>query len=216
MPESDIPEIILSKDWIAYVSKSMPELPDTTKARLLNKYNLSLSDINVLYKHPNSISFFEQTVDLGADIRKTFSWITSEIFGILNYHGYNFESNIAVSPVDLYDLITATEKSEITTPVAKKILILKFDGNTSTIHQIAKSNNWLNKVVDSSELVTFCQKVIAENEKKADEYKSTFSNPKNNCKRILNSFVGLAIKKSGSSQAKPQQLVEIFKELLKN
>ncbi|OLY79340.1 Aspartyl/glutamyl-tRNA(Asn/Gln) amidotransferase subunit B [Smittium mucronatum] len=126
----------------------------------------------------------------------------------------DFTDNIAITPKQLAELISALDESVITAPTLKKILIRKFDGDEMDPIQIARSNKWIVSN-DEQALVSLCESILLQNPKKVQEYRSTINSPKNNTKRILSYFVGLVMKTpSVGASAKPQRVLEILKNLL--
>ncbi|PWA02155.1 hypothetical protein BB558_001705 [Smittium angustum] len=207
MPEADIPTIHLSHKWIENIKKELPEFPDDKKNRLSDQYGLSIDDINVLYKIPTIIDFFEKVCSLGICPKEAYFWISGEIFRLINYHKPNFTENIPITPQEFGSLLKSIENSDLTSSMVKKILITRFDGDKKTIPEIISINGW-NLIDNKLDLIALCKDIINNNPKQVEKYKST----KNN--RLLGFFVGKVIAES-KGNAKPQIVSEIIKQLLK-
>ncbi|PVU87202.1 hypothetical protein BB561_006439 [Smittium simulii] len=191
---------------IQKIKESLPELPDSIKARL-KQCGLTSTEIYTLMKFPKSVKFFDDTVKLGSNHRKVYSWLARDIFGILNYKNMKFSNRIMISPTELHDLITAIDESKLTTAMVKKILIEKSNGDNRHPLEIAKAHNWAVIQDDDSSLIQICKKIIDSNASQVENYKSSGN------KRILGYFISQALKES-KGLAKPQTLSKIFLDIL--
>ncbi|PVV04291.1 hypothetical protein BB560_001216 [Smittium megazygosporum] len=206
MPENDVPVVIIDEKWIQAVKNTIPELPDSIRSRL-KSVGLSTEEVGVLLKYPESVKFFDKTIALGSDPHKAFSWISRDIFGIFNYHGKKFSSEMNITPATLNELISAVNESKLTAKMAKKILISKFEGDERRVMEIAKANNWVVVENVDDSLVDLCKTILESHAKEVQMY-----NEKGN-KRIMGFFVSQGIEKSNGT-AKPQNLAKIFAQLL--
>ncbi|KAK9281066.1 hypothetical protein L1049_003959 [Liquidambar formosana] len=67
-PEPDLPEVIITKDYVDNICDSLPELPDMKRQRY-EKMGLSMQDVLVLANDINVSEFFDATIAKGADVK---------------------------------------------------------------------------------------------------------------------------------------------------
>ncbi|KAJ0092218.1 hypothetical protein Patl1_25728 [Pistacia atlantica] len=77
-PEPDLPEVILSAEYINSISSSLPELPEM-KRRRYEKMGLSMQDVLFLANDMNVAQFFDATIAKGADVKLAANWIMGDI-----------------------------------------------------------------------------------------------------------------------------------------
>lgn len=224
-PEPDLPKLIISEIpefSLENLKKSLPELPWQKRKRYAEDFKLKTEDIETYVNNPKIAEFFESVImkmgEKEKDIIQTASnYITSDLIGLsknLPAPGDRVATPLTpgelkffgkITPDNFSKMIEMMKKGEISSRVAKDILKIMFEngGNPETI---VKEKNLLQKN-DSQELQSIMQKIISENKKVVDEYKSGKES-------VLQFFVGQGMKASRGS-ANPEMLKKIALELLK-
>ncbi|RVW21739.1 Glutamyl-tRNA(Gln) amidotransferase subunit B, chloroplastic/mitochondrial [Vitis vinifera] len=77
-PEPDLPEVILTEDYVGSIRSSLPELPEL-KRRRYEKMGLSMQDVLFLANDVNVAGFFDATIGKGADVKLAANWIMGDI-----------------------------------------------------------------------------------------------------------------------------------------
>ena len=62
-PDPDLPPLVISDKILAAIKSELPELPDVRFERLINEYNISESEAELLTSQKELADFFEKTVD---------------------------------------------------------------------------------------------------------------------------------------------------------
>ncbi|CAD6908405.1 unnamed protein product [Tilletia caries] len=138
MPDPNLPPLTLSKDFLDSVQRTLPELPEATRERLMQKYALSVREANVLLRASPSfqpaglgrseqrtspstaVAYFETLASL-VNPRVAINWTINELMKSLNSHGIGFES-CPLAPNQLAELLTLVEQRRVTGTVAKTLL----------------------------------------------------------------------------------------------
>ena len=81
-PDPDLPPLIISKEKIEELRKSLPELPDEKKSRFISEYNLTNYDAEILTDDQYISDFFEDVIK-NRDPKLVVSWISVELFSYL-------------------------------------------------------------------------------------------------------------------------------------
>ena len=84
MPEPDLPPIVTTSEEIEAYRKSLPELPDAKKHRLIDKLGLSEYDAGILTSTRAMADYFDKVVELGADPKSTANWMMGDLAKNLN------------------------------------------------------------------------------------------------------------------------------------
>ncbi|CAG8577198.1 1233_t:CDS:10, partial [Paraglomus brasilianum] len=158
MPESDLPQLVLSEDYLRHIKDSLPELPDDTKKRLIKKYNLSLNDASTLLGESGGIEYFENVAAAGRNPQHVVNWITHELWGRLNSREIRFQDN-PVSPEQLGSLIDCVVNDTISGRTGKDILNQMIDGDRRLAFEIVEANG-LRQLSDPDELSKICMTII--------------------------------------------------------
>ena len=101
-PDPDLPPLVISKEKIEELRKSLPELPDEKKSRFISEYNLTNYDAQVLTDDQYVSDFFEEVVK-NRDPKLVVSWISVELFSYLKKNDIELsESKISQKKLLIY------------------------------------------------------------------------------------------------------------------
>ena len=107
-PEPDLIPIKISKDQIADVRKSLPELPEIMKERFMNSYDLSDDNAELVTINKETASFFEDVLSYEVSPKNVVNWITGDLFALLNKYDTNI-SESKVTPKHIAEIIQNIE-----------------------------------------------------------------------------------------------------------
>ncbi|EGO02395.1 hypothetical protein SERLA73DRAFT_166824 [Serpula lacrymans var. lacrymans S7.3] len=132
MPDPNVPPLLLTEDYIHTIRKSMPALPDATRARLLLQ-GLSERDVDVLMAIDSgrevgwdgelgggAVAYFDSLAN-GREGRVVVNWMTHELLGQLTACNQTFAGN-PVSVAQLGELIDMVQDGRITGTSGKTLL----------------------------------------------------------------------------------------------
>ena len=186
---------------------SMPELPDTRKARFLADYQLSEYDADLLSGDLATAAFFEVAAKAGGDAKLAANWVMGELAAKLNAE----EKTINDSPVSadqLGQLIARLKDGTISSKIAKQVFEACWAGEGDPDAVIEAKG--LKQMSDSGELEKIVDDIIANNAPQVEDYRSSDDAKK---KKKIGFFVGQAMKAT-QGKANPQQLNALLKEKL--
>ena len=202
-PDPDLLPLELNDNYIDKIKKDIPELPDEKKKRFIEKFKLSPYEANILVSDIEISKYFED-VSKNSDVKLATNWITGELFALLN------EKNIEIteSPIsskNLSKLINLIKDGTISGKIAKSVFEIMRDGDKDPITIVEEKG--LKQQSDPKELENIINKVISENPKNVEAYKSGKD-------KLFGFFVGQVMKNSGG-KANPKLVNEILKKKLK-
>ena len=201
-PDPDLLPLELNDNYIDQIKKDIPELPDEKKKRFIEKFKLSPYEANILVSDIEISKYFEE-VSKNSDVKLATNWITGELFALLN------EKNIEIteSPIsskNLSKLINLIKDGTISGKIAKSVFEIMRDGDKDPITIIEEKG--LKQQSDPKELENLINKVITENPKNVEAYKSGKD-------KLFGFFVGQVMKNS-NGKANPKLVNEILKKKL--
>ncbi len=209
-PDPDLPPLVLDAKWVEDIRKSLPELPDAKKARLMKDYELPPYDASVLVSEMETAAYFEEALKslkpLQAKTAKLLTnWLMGEVFGALNRDNKTIET-CPVSPADLAGLINQIQEGVISGKIAKEVFLLMW----KTGHDAASliEEHGLKQVSDDGAILKIVDQVLEENPKMVEDYKSGKD-------KLFGFFVG-QVMKAMAGKANPELVNQLLKQKLGN
>ncbi|RVW90043.1 Glutamyl-tRNA(Gln) amidotransferase subunit B, chloroplastic/mitochondrial [Vitis vinifera] len=118
-PEPDLPEVILTEDYVGSIRSSLPELPEL-KRRRYEKMGLSMQDVLFLANDVNVAGFFDATIGKGADVKLAANWIMGDIAAYMKNEKFSI-NEIKLTPQELAELIASIKGGTISGKIGKEV-----------------------------------------------------------------------------------------------
>jgi aspartyl-tRNA(Asn)/glutamyl-tRNA(Gln) amidotransferase subunit B len=195
-PDPDLVPVKVDADWIATLTKELPELPAARLKRLQFDYGLPEYDAEVLTSDKARADKFEATV-------KDFPHLSPK--QVSNWFMDDPAAMSAITPATAGTLLTLVEKGTISRNQAKEVL--KEVVATGKDPEAIIKEKGLVQISDTGALEAAAQEIINANPKEVADYKAGRT-------KVMGFFVGQLMKKT-KGQANPQLANEIFQNLLK-
>ena len=201
-PDPDLPPLLLEKEEIKAVAKTLPELPDPKKARLIKRYGISQTEAAILCEEPARADFFEKAAK-DNDPRQIANWILGDLFGALNKKGLDIKDS-PISPEQIAKIVSLIRKGTISGRIAKDVFMQIFEkgGDPETIVK----EFGMEQITDEQSIEAVVMKVLEAN---ADKVSAVKEKPK-----MIGWFVGEVIKAT-SGKANPKNVQEVLRKKLK-
>ena len=201
-PDPDLLPVVLDPGWVEGLRRSLPELPDARKKRFIEDYGLTAYDAGVLVADKETAEFYE-TAAAGRDAKLAANWLTGEYFGALNRAGVE----LGEAPVDaakLGGLLDLIADGTISGRIAKEVFEAMWESGKDAAAIVEEKG--LKQISDSGEIEGLVDRVIADNPKQAEEFKS-------GNEKVIGWFVGQVMKATGG-KANPGLLNDILRKKL--
>ncbi|KAF5742853.1 putative Aspartyl/glutamyl-tRNA(Asn/Gln) amidotransferase subunit B [Tripterygium wilfordii] len=117
-PEPDLPEVIITEEFVDTIRNSLPELPEM-KRRRYEKMGLSMQDVLFLANDTNVADFFDATIARGADVKQTANWIMGDIAAYMKNEQISIDE-IKLTPEELDVLIATIKGGTISGKIGKE------------------------------------------------------------------------------------------------
>jgi aspartyl-tRNA(Asn)/glutamyl-tRNA(Gln) amidotransferase subunit B len=164
-PEPDLPPLEVSSEWVDRVRQSLPELPDAICERLISRHGLNRYDAEVILAEKETVGFFEEAIRAsGAPARAVATWLSSDLFGLLNTRNLALlrDDGSPVIPAEEFGaLVGLVNEGRINGPTGKKLLAEMVDTGKSA--EALVSERGLQQIGDADTLRAAVRKVLAEN-----------------------------------------------------
>ena len=202
-PDPDLLPLEFSESWVQEIKKTLPELPDSLKIRLVNDFGITPYDASILVEEKDYVEFYQKAAN-GKDGKLTANWMITELFGALKKENLSL-SNSPVTPDNLGQLITLISDGTISGKIAKDVFAEMMLSKKSP-SDIVKEKG-LEQVSDDTEILKFIDTVILNNEDKVKDYLGGKD-------KLFGFFVGQVMKLS-QGKANPGIVNKLLKEKLK-
>lgn len=201
-PEPDLPEVILTEEFVESIRASLPEIPEM-KRRRYEAMGLSMQDVIFLANDVNVADFFDATLAKGAEAKLAANWIMGDIAAYMKNEKVSI-SDIKLSPEELAELITSIKGGTISGKIGKEILF-ELIAKGGTVKGMIKEKN-LVQIADPAEIEKMIDKVLADNPKQVEQYRGG--------KTKLQGFFAGQVMKESKGKANPGLLNKILMEKL--
>jgi aspartyl-tRNA(Asn)/glutamyl-tRNA(Gln) amidotransferase subunit B len=202
-PDPDLLPLEFSDSWVQEIKKTLPELPDSLKKRLVNDFEITPYDASILVEEKDYVDFYQKAAK-GQDGKLTANWMITELFGALKKENLTL-SNSPISPENLGKLVSLISKGTISGKIAKDVFVEMMTSKNSP-SDIVKDKG-LEQVSDDTEILKLIDKVISENKDKVNDYLGGKD-------KLFGFFVGQVMKLS-QGKANPGIVNNLLKEKLK-
>ncbi|XP_056418765.1 glutamyl-tRNA(Gln) amidotransferase subunit B, mitochondrial isoform X1 [Hyla sarda] len=216
MPEPNLPPLILydakslptnvNADQVInidLIKKNLPELPSTTRERLIEQYGILPEHSFTLVNEDGLREYFETVVKLSkVNPKKIIGWVIKDLLGHLRQQNLNIKQSV-VSPSLLAELLTLLEKRAISSSAAKEVFQDLCKGGEKTAAQIIKEKN-LGLIIDRKQLEDICQKIV-------DGHKEEVSAIQQGNLKVMHKLIGL-VQKTTKGRADPILVKTILEE----
>ena len=206
-PDPDLPPLEIKDDWINQIKKSLPELPDVKKEKLIKEHKISSYEAAILVSDKNNVEFFDKIINENKkrNPKNIANWIIGDLFSLLNKNNLKIK-NSPVKAEDLGELIDLIEDSTISRKIAKNVFEEMFKTKKKAKDIIEKKG--LKQITNIDEIKTIIDKVLNNNKDKVEEYKS-------GKEKLFGYFVGQVMQETEGT-ANPGIVNEILKKKLAN
>lgn len=167
-PEPDLPPVHLAAARIDQIRRSLIELPEARRQRVMAEYALSELDVIALEKN-GLTALFEETAKAAGNARAAFNWIAGEVARKLNELGERFERDRVPAPA-LAGLIRLVEKGTISASIAKSVFEKMYDSGRQADDIVAAEG--LSQIGDEGAIIASVRAVLEANQDAVSQYRS--------------------------------------------
>ena len=203
MREPDIPSLMLSREYIDSVCKTVGELPAAKRERFKKEYGLSQFDVETLTTERSLAEWFEAAAVKTKDPKKVANWVLAEVLAVLNEKHIGLEQ-LPFGPGHIAELVNELDAQTITSKQAKDVFVEMLESGAHP-RQIIK-NRGMTQVSDVGAIEKLVDEVFAANPQAIADWKKGKTN-------VAGWLMGQVMKKS-QGKANPNQTTELVRKKL--
>src|ERR1700674_3361468 len=203
-PEPDLLPLVVDEKWKAEITKTLPELPEARRARLVKEYGITEYDAQVLTVSKSLADQFEAAAKAAKNAKRVANLVQGELMGRLKAKGLDIEQ----SPISMKGVALSadlTESGAISSKMLKDLYDLSFQRGRD-FSAVYEEEGRPQQSSDTSALEKIINEILATNPKQLEQYRA-------GKKTLLGFFVGQVMKAS-KGQASPQVVNELLTKKL--
>lgn len=207
-PCPDLLPIVIDDDYIEAIRKTLPELPDQKKQRLITEQGLSEYDAGVLTATRELAAYFEEVAVKCNDYKLAANWVMGELSAALNKN----DVDITTSPIssdNLGAMVARIKDNTISGKGAKSVFQALWEQKGDNVDALIDSLG-LKQVSDSGAIEGIVDEVLANNDGQVQNYINAEPDKRG---KMIGFFVGQVMKASKGS-ANPGMVNKVLKEKL--
>jgi aspartyl-tRNA(Asn)/glutamyl-tRNA(Gln) amidotransferase subunit B len=203
-PEPDLVPIILDDAWIERSRKSLPELPDARKARLMKDKGLQDYDAELIVSSKKMADYFDAAAAESTDAKGVANWMLGDVSAYLNNENVEIDK-FPISPKHLGEMVNLINKGVLSSKLAKKVFAEMLKSDKAPADLVKELG--LEQVSDTGALQAMVDEVVAANPQSVADFKAGKD-------RAVGFLVGQIMKKS-RGKANPSMVNQMIVKKLK-
>ncbi|MDF2686160.1 MAG: glutamyl-tRNA(Gln) amidotransferase, subunit [Clostridia bacterium] len=204
-PEPDLLPIEISEAWIKQAKDTMPELMEQKCSRYMSDFGLSEYDVGVITSSKEIAFLFEDATALCGQPKEVANLIMVEMMKLMADTN-TLPEDLKIDAKKMAALINLITEGKINRSIAKKVFEEIFKNDEDPVKYVKE--NGLMMLDDDSLVSETIDKILADNPKSIDDYKSGKD-------KAFTFFVGQAMR-ALKGKANPQAINKILKDKLDN
>jgi aspartyl-tRNA(Asn)/glutamyl-tRNA(Gln) amidotransferase subunit B len=203
-PEPDLLPLVVDEKWKAEITKTLSELPEARRQRLVKEYGITEYDAQVLTVSKSLADQFEAAAKAAKNPKRVANLVQGELLGRLKARGAEIEQ----SPISMKGVAASAdlvESGAISGKMLKDLYDLCFERNKD-FPEVYDEEGRPQQSTDTSALEKMIDEVIAASPKQVEQYRA-------GKKTMIGFFVGQVMKAS-KGQANPQLVNELLTKKL--
>jgi len=203
LPDPDLVPMVIDREWVEDIRRSLPELPDDRRDRYVRDYGLPAYDAGVLTNTKELADYFEACVAAHPNPKTVSNWVMGELTRLLNANNLEI-TECPIKPEQLVALLQLMDKSTISGKIAKAVFEEMFA--TGEDAETVVQERGLVQISDEGAIAAVVEEVIAKNPKSVEDYRS-------GKEKALGFLVG-QVMKATRGKANPELVNRLLKERL--
>ncbi len=205
-PDPDLAGVEVDENWLERLQAALPEPPRAKRKRYVGEYGLKPDEATALLDEPGLTKFFETTVELGSDPRRSATLLLNSGVKRVRETGKPLES-LGIDPQQVADILSLVAESKISSNGADDLFGRCCESDASA-SALAETHNLL-QVSDDGQLEAWIDQVLAD-----PKMSRAVEDMKAGKDKAVGAPMGLVMKLSKGS-ANPQRVRELILSKIK-
>lgn len=174
-PEPDLVPLNIDREWVATIERTMPELPEARRSRLIRDTGLPMEIAVVVVERQELSEFFDEVLALGAPAATARAFLDQALACYNKITGYSICQSI-ITAKNVFDIVASLDSGRINAGTAKALFTELMEAS-STQHEPVEidtliKQRGLAQMSNEDELRSMICAVIAANPKQVDDFKA--------------------------------------------
>jgi len=203
-PEPDLLPLVVGEKWKSDIARTLPELPEARRARMVKDYGVTEYDAAVLTSSKSLADQFEEAAKAAQSPKRVANLVQGELMGRLKAKGLEIEQ----SPISMRGIAASAdlvESGTISGKMLKDLYDLCFERGKD-FPAVYEEEGRPRQSTDTTALEKMIDEILAANPRQLEQYRA-------GKKTMLGFFVGQVMKAS-KGQASPQIVNELLTKKL--
>jgi aspartyl-tRNA(Asn)/glutamyl-tRNA(Gln) amidotransferase subunit B len=202
-PEPDLLPLVVDRRWQEEIRRTMPELPEARRQRMISEFGITAYDAQVLTASRNLADLFEEAAKAAKNPKRVANLVQGELMGRLKAKGLEIEQ----SPISMKGVALSANLIEAGT-ISSKILKDLYDKAFAAGEDFPEvyEREKPQQITDATAVEKMIDEIVAANPKQVQQYRAGKTT-------VIGFFVGQVMKAS-KGQAKPELVNELLKKKL--
>jgi len=202
-PDPDLVPLRVEEEWVEEIRKSLPELPDEKKERLVRQYQIPEYDAEILTSSKAMGVYYEGCVRLFPEPKTVSNWMMGELLRELKHDEREIDQ-CPVTPQHLAEMLSMMKEGTISGKIAKDVFEEMYRTGERP-KKIVRDKGWV-QILDEGEIEKAIEKAVEANPKQVDDYRK-------GKEKLFGFFVGEVMKQT-KGKANPKLVNELLKKKL--
>ena len=202
-PEPDLVNLVIDREWLESVRRSLPELPDARARRFMQQYIIPGYDAAVLTESRGLANYYESVMAGFKDGKAASNWIMTELLKAVNEEKSDI-TDFHIKPPMIAELLNHVQTGQISGKMAKEIFE-EMLASSKSAGEIIKARGIV-QISDDAVIGGIIVKVLSENQQNLQKYLSGKT-------QLFGFFVGQVMKET-KGKANPGLVNKILQEKL--
>jgi len=203
LPDPDLVPLVIEREWVEDIHRSLPELPDARKERYVKEYGLPRYDAGVLTNTKELADYFEACVTDYPNPKAVSNWVMGDLSRLLNANNRDI-TDCPIKPKQLASMLQLMDKGTISGKIAKTVFEEMF-ATGKDAETIVKEKG-LVQISDEGAIASVVDEILANNPKSVEDYRD-------GKEKALGFLVG-QVMKATRGKANPELVNKLLKEKL--
>jgi aspartyl-tRNA(Asn)/glutamyl-tRNA(Gln) amidotransferase subunit B len=203
-PEPDLLPLVVDEKWQARIAKTLPELPESRRRRMVAEYGITEYDAQILTASKALADQFEAAAKAAKNPKRVANLVQSELAGRLKAKGLEIEH----SPISMQGVAMSAdlvESGAISGKMLKDFYDLCFERGKD-LPAVYEEEGRPQQSTDTAALEKIADELIAANPRQVEQYRA-------GKKTVIGFFVGQLMKAS-KGQGNPKLINELLEKKL--
>lgn len=207
-PEPDLVPVVVGKEWVEELRRTIPELPTERRDRFIREYGLPKYDADILTVSRDRADYYEKALSAlstrgNGTYKAVSNWIMGEVLRVANEMNVDLDQ-FPIPPHHIGELVNLIEDGTISSKIAKDVFTYMVNERKSPAEVVKEKG--LVQLTDTGEIERVIQEVIDKHPQQVADYRGG--------KLQVRGFLVGQVMRATGGKANPRIVQELLTKIL--